>query len=174
MCPEAPDPASLQGWALAPPCVLRPQTLPLCWGGLRCRHVSCGPEPYLPAGVVSGAATCPVAPDPASLLGWAPVPSRVMRPQTLPPCWGGLRCHHVSCGPEPYLPAGVGSGATTCPTAPDPSSLLGWALAPPRVHSRYGPWTSRVKEIVAGPVVHLRLAHSPGAHERGFPRRRHA
>jgi hypothetical protein len=143
------------GWAPALPHVLWPQALPPCWGGLWCSHVSYGPIPCLPSGLGSGAATCPMA-------------------QTLPPCWGGLRHHHVSCGPEPCLPAGVGASAAMCPTAPDPASLLGWAPASPCVHSCYGPWTTRVKEIVAGPIMQLRLRHSPGARACGFPRHRHA
>jgi hypothetical protein len=42
-------------------------------------------------------------------------------------------CTHVPCSTEPCLLAKVGSGATTCPVAPYPSSLIGRALAPPRV-----------------------------------------
>jgi hypothetical protein len=130
-CPAALEAASQLGWAPAPPRVLSPRILPPCWGGLRRRHVSCGPGPYLPTGVGSGVTTCPTAPDPTSLLGWAPAPPRVLWPQTLLPCWGGLRCHHVSYGPEPCLPAGVGSGVTTCPASPDPARVgSGAAMCP--------------------------------------------
>jgi hypothetical protein len=91
------------------------------------RHVSCSTGPCLPAEVGSGAATCPVALDLASLIGRAPaqprVPwlwtrlparlgsgaSRVLQLWILPPCKRGLRC-------------------TTCHTAPDPVSLQGRAL----------------------------------------------
>jgi hypothetical protein len=81
---------------------------------------------------------CPVALEAASQLGWASVLTRVLRHQRLPPSWGGLRRRHVSCHPEPCLPAGVGSGAAMCPAAPDPTSLLGLALASPHV---LRPWT---------------------------------
>jgi hypothetical protein len=109
-----PRPSPLLGWAPVLTCVLWLQKLPPSWGGLRRCHMSCGPRPYLPAGVGSGAAMCPMAPYPASLLGWAPVPPRVL--------W-----------PRPCLPVGVGSGTTMCPAAPNPASLLGWALVPPCV-----------------------------------------
>jgi hypothetical protein len=39
----------------------------------------------------------------------------------------------VSYGFEPHLPAEVGSGAATCPVAPDIASRLRWALALPCV-----------------------------------------
>jgi hypothetical protein len=113
--------------------VLCLRRLPPRWGGLRRYHVSCGPRPSPPAGVGSGADMCQVALEAASQLGWAPVLQRVLRPRILPPCWGGLRHHHVSCGLRPCLPTRVGSGTTTCPMAPDPASLLGWAPVPPRV-----------------------------------------
>jgi hypothetical protein len=41
------------------------------------RHVPCSTGPCLPTEVGFGAATCPVALDPTSLIGRAPVPSRV-------------------------------------------------------------------------------------------------
>jgi hypothetical protein len=59
-------------------------------------------------------ATCSTALDPASLQG-------------------GLRCYHVSYGSGPRLPAKVGSGTATCPTAPEPTSLMRWALVLPCV-----------------------------------------
>jgi hypothetical protein len=174
MCPMAPEATSQLGWALVPPRVLQPRTLPPCYGGLRRHHVSYGPGSCLPTGVGFGVTTCPVALDPASLLGWAPALPHILRPWNLLPCWGGLWCHHVSCNPGPCLPTRVGSDVATCHAAPDPASLLGCAPVPPHVHSHYGLWASRVKEIVVGPIVHLRLTHSPGARERGFPRCRHA
>jgi hypothetical protein len=48
--------------------VLWPRTSPSCRGGLRRCHVSRGLEPRLLTEVSSGAATCPSAPDLASLL----------------------------------------------------------------------------------------------------------
>jgi hypothetical protein len=79
--PVASDHASLPRWALALPCVLWPQTLPPCRGGLRCCHTSRGPEPHLLAEVSSGASTCPMALGSASLRG-------------------ELRCCHMSHGPQ--------------------------------------------------------------------------
>jgi hypothetical protein len=73
-----------------------------------CRHVPCSIGPCFPAKVGSGVATCPVAPDPTSLIGRAPVPSRVPWFWTPPPCKGGLRC-------------------ATCPTVSNPASLQGRA-----------------------------------------------
>jgi hypothetical protein len=70
--------------------------------------VSYSTGPYLLAKVSFRAATCPVAPDPAFLIGRAPAPSRVSWPQALPPCKGGLWC-------------------VTCPTAPNPASIQGRA-----------------------------------------------
>jgi hypothetical protein len=91
------------------------------------RHVPNNTGLYLPAEVGSGAATCPVTPDLASLIGRAPaqprVPwlrtrlparvssgaSRVLQLRIMPPCKGGLRC-------------------VTCPTVLDSASLQGRAL----------------------------------------------
>jgi hypothetical protein len=155
-CPVAPEAASQLGWSPVLTRVLRLWWLPPCWGGLQRCHMSCGIGPCLPAGVGSDAATCHAAPDPASLLEWAPVLPCVLdpgpclpagvssgattcpRPRTLPPCWGGLQCRHVSCGPGPCLPARGGSGAPMCLAAPDPASQLGWAPVSPRVLQ---PWT---------------------------------
>jgi hypothetical protein len=83
MCPAAPDPASLPRWGsgatmrptapdlaslsrLAPalPHVPRPRTSLPCREGLRCLHVSCSSDPRLRAKEDSGAAACPMAPDP--------------------------------------------------------------------------------------------------------------
>jgi hypothetical protein len=73
-----------------------------------CCHVPCSTEPYPPVKVGSGATTCPVAPDPASMIGRAPTPPRVPWLRIPHPYKGGLRC-------------------ATCPTAPDPVSLQGRA-----------------------------------------------
>jgi hypothetical protein len=73
-------------------------TLPPCSGGLRRYHVPRGSGPCLPAQEGSGAAMCPAAPDPASLLERDPVPPRSLRLQTLPPCLGGFRGHDVPHG----------------------------------------------------------------------------
>jgi hypothetical protein len=81
-------------------------------------HVSCSTGPCLPTKVGSGAATCTVAPDPASLIVRASAPSRVswlrtcgedsgalrvLRLRILPPYQegsGAVTCHTVSCGPH--------------------------------------------------------------------------
>jgi hypothetical protein len=75
------------------------------------------------------AATCPTAPDPASLSRWALAPPRVLQLRTLPSCRGGLRRRHMSYSSEPRSPAEVGSSAATCSEAPDFASQLRWALA---------------------------------------------
>jgi hypothetical protein len=68
-------------------------------------------------------ATCCVAPNLASLPRWAPALPHVLQLRTSPPCWGGLRCCHMSNGLEPRLPAQEGSSADTCPVAPGLTSL---------------------------------------------------
>jgi hypothetical protein len=107
-------------WARGPlsvPCKLGTPTYKL---QVKTRSGSCihapppnSTRPYLPAKVGSYVVTCPVAPDPTSLLGralafprvsWlrtlpsrrALVPPCVPRHQTPPPCSGGLRRCHVS------------------------------------------------------------------------------
>jgi hypothetical protein len=67
-CPTAPDLTYLPRWAPTLSRVPRSRTSPPCRGGLQRCHVSYGPGPRFLAEVSSGAATCPVAPDPASLL----------------------------------------------------------------------------------------------------------
>jgi hypothetical protein len=69
-----------------------------CSVGLQCCQVFRDSRSCLPAQEGSGAATCPVAPDPASLLRRAPTLPRVLRHRPPPPCSGGLRCCHVSYG----------------------------------------------------------------------------
>jgi hypothetical protein len=115
-------------------------------------HVPYGSEPCLPAEVGSDAATCPMAPDPTSLLGKSLMLPRVARLWTPPPCSRGLRYYHVSHGSRLHIPAREGSGATTCPwlwipppcsgggsgavmchVAPYPASLFGRAPVLPRV-----------------------------------------
>jgi hypothetical protein len=78
-------------------------------------------------------ATHPATPDLTSLLKRAPVPPSVSWPRTLPPYRGGLRHCRVSHGSRPRLPTKEGSGVTTCPTALDPASQRGRALALPRI-----------------------------------------
>jgi hypothetical protein len=83
MCRTALDPASI-GRASVLPCVTRLQTMPSCSGGLRCCHVPHSSGLRLPAGGGGGgggsdSATCHMAPDPASLLGRAPVLPRAPR-----------------------------------------------------------------------------------------------
>jgi hypothetical protein len=60
-CPTAPDLASLPRRAPVLPCVLQPQTSPLCRAGLRCCHVSCSSGPRLTGEEGSGVATCPTS-----------------------------------------------------------------------------------------------------------------
>jgi hypothetical protein len=74
-----------------------------------------------------------MAPDLASLLRWAPALPHVLWFRTSPPGWGGLWHCHVSRGSGPHLPVEVGSGAVTCPMAPDLTSQSRWALALPHV-----------------------------------------
>jgi hypothetical protein len=59
-------------------------------------HVPYRTEPYLLAKVGFRAAMCPVAPDPASLIGRPLMPPCVLWLQTQPPCMGGALVHHVS------------------------------------------------------------------------------
>jgi hypothetical protein len=53
--------------------------------------------------------------------------------QTTPPCRGGLRRRHVSRGPGPRIFAEESSGAATCSSALDLTSLQRWAPVPSRV-----------------------------------------
>jgi hypothetical protein len=95
-CPAALDPASLTRRAPVLPRATRLRTSPPCSGGLRCCHVPHGSGPRLSAWEGSGAAMCHTAPNPAYLLGRAPVLPRVPRLRILPPCSlleGGWRCH---------------------------------------------------------------------------------
>jgi hypothetical protein len=86
---------------LAPPRALQYWTLPPSQGGLRSCHVSRGSRSHLPDRKGSGAAMCivaldllvglrcamcPVTPDPASLIGRAPMPPRALWLRT---CWEG-------------------------------------------------------------------------------------
>jgi hypothetical protein len=85
-------------------------------------HVPCSSKLCLPTKASSGAATCPTAPDPASLLERAPVLSRVAQLRTPPPYQGSFWCCHMPHDSGSRLAAREGSGATT---APDHASLLG-------------------------------------------------
>jgi hypothetical protein len=67
---------------------------------LRCFHVPKGSGPHLPTQEGSGAATCHMTPDPASLLGGAPVLPRAPQLRTLRLCSGGLWRYHVSRDPQ--------------------------------------------------------------------------
>jgi hypothetical protein len=126
-CPAAPDPASLLRRALALPRVSRFRTPPPCSGGLWCCHVSHGFRPRLPAREGSCAATCHTVPDPAFLLGRAPVLPCVTWLRTPPPCSEGSGAATCPTAPDPASLPGEGSGAATCHMAPDPTSLLGRA-----------------------------------------------
>jgi hypothetical protein len=81
-------------------------------------HVPYSFGPHLPAEVVSGAVTCPAAPNLSSLPMWALTPPRVPRPRTSPLCRGGLQRFHMSLSFGSRFPAEVGSDASTCPMAP--------------------------------------------------------
>jgi hypothetical protein len=97
-CPMAQDHASLLGRAPALPRVPWLWTLPPCSRGLQCCHVSHDSGSCLPIWEGSDAATCHVAPNPASMLRRASVLSHTP--------WY-----------RPQLSTQEGSGAATCPTA---------------------------------------------------------
>jgi hypothetical protein len=167
MCPTALNPASLLRRAPTLLCASWPRTPPPCSGGLRCRHVSHGSEPRLPAREGSGAAMCPTAPDPASLLRRALVLPRVARLLTSPSCSAGLWCCYVSHGSGPRLPAREGSSAATCPTALNPASLLGGGGSGPRLPAWEGsnaatcPWLWTLPPCSGGGGGALTLSHAP-------------
>jgi hypothetical protein len=106
------------------PCALCLRTLPPCRGGLQCYHVPHGSGPRLPTQEGYGAATCHTAPDPASLLGKAPVLPCATQLRNPFLCSGGLRCCHVAHNSGPCLPTQEGSGAAACPMTLDLASLL--------------------------------------------------
>jgi hypothetical protein len=106
------------------PRALQLQALPPCRGGLWHWHVRHDSGPCLAAREGSGAATCHTALNPAFLIGRASVLPCVTWFWTPPPCLGEFQCRHVSHSFGPHLPTQEGSGAATCPTAPDPASLL--------------------------------------------------
>jgi hypothetical protein len=106
----------------------------------------CSFGPCLHIEMGSDAATCPTAPDPASLLRQLLVLPHASRHRTLPPCSGGLRCCHVSHDCGPHLLAREGSSAVICRMAPDPTSehldstfLLWRAPVLPRVTQLWTP-----------------------------------
>jgi hypothetical protein len=123
----------------------------MCWPHLRVHSLfRDGPEghcryfeeqvPYIQAlsqdkerGVHPRATMYPAAPSLTSLLRWAPTLPCVTRLWISPPYRGGLQRCHVSCSSRSHLPIEESSDATTCPTALDPSSLRGRALALPRI-----------------------------------------
>jgi hypothetical protein len=160
MCPTASDPSSLLKRAPELPCVPWLWILPPCSGELWCYHMSCGSGSFLPTREGTGIATCPVAPNPASLLTRAPTLPRIPRHQTSPPYSGGLWHCHVSYGNESCLPAWEGSSVATCPTTPDPASLLGRA---PTL-SRGSLWAAnlKIKERLSWPTNAARLAFFQG------------
>jgi hypothetical protein len=79
-CPMEPDSTSLLRRAPALPRVPQLWNSPSCLGGLYCYHVSHGSIPYLPTQEIFGAAMCPKAPDPTSLLRRATALPCVLRP----------------------------------------------------------------------------------------------
>jgi hypothetical protein len=96
------------------PCVLQPRILPPYLDRLWRCNVSYGSRPYLTAKV-------------------GPALPRVQMLWTSPPNWDRLRRHHVFWGSRPCNPARKGSDTATCPTAPNPASLLGRAPTLTRV-----------------------------------------
>jgi hypothetical protein len=112
------DHTSLQRWALALPRVLRPQTLPLCRGGLRHFNVSRG-----------------------------------LRPRLL----GVLRRCHVSPSSEPRFPVEVGSGASTCPMAPGSASLRGRAPVLSHLYGSCRLWKTGIRKGLAALGTQLSL-----------------
>jgi hypothetical protein len=96
--------------------------------------------PCLPVEAGSGAATCPTAPDSASLLGRAPVLLRVTQLRTPSPNSGGLWCCHVPHDTGPYLSAREGFDAVMCPVTLRGLRALrikkGLAVLPMRLGSR--------------------------------------
>jgi hypothetical protein len=78
-----------------------------------CCHVSHGSELSLPAREGSGAATCPMAMDNASLLVRALMMPCAPQLQTPSHCSGGLWCCHVPRGSGSHLPAWEDSDCDT-------------------------------------------------------------
>jgi hypothetical protein len=148
-CPTALDPASPPRWAPALPHALQLWTLPPYRGGLWCCHVPYGSKAHLAAEAGFGAATCPVAPNLAILLRWAPALPHVQWLRTSPPYQGALQRCYASNGFGPHLPAEVGSRAVACPMTPDPASWLGRVSVLPRV-----PWFP----VGRGPQIYKGLA----------------
>jgi hypothetical protein len=139
--------------------------------------MSRGLGPRLLAEVNSDTAMCHSAPDLTSLMRWATVLPRVPRSQTSPPCWGELRCCHVSRNPGSRLLAEASPGAATRSSALDLVSLLRWASVLPRVPrlralpswegsfavvmsptALGGLWTTGIKERFSCPRHAARLA----------------
>jgi hypothetical protein len=88
------------------------------------------------------AAMRPTAPDHASLPRWASALPRVLQLWTLPPCQGGIWCCHMSYDSRPRSLVKMGSGAATCPVAPDLTSWQTWAPTPPHVSRLWTPLPS--------------------------------
>jgi hypothetical protein len=102
-----------------------------------CHHIPYSSELCPLARVGSDATTCSMAPDPAPLLGRAPVLPRVLQLwtspsdwggprcchmppwlRTLPPCWRELRRRRVFYGSGHRLPTGKGFGVAMHPAVP--------------------------------------------------------
>jgi hypothetical protein len=81
--------------------------------------------------VGSGVATCPVAPNHASLFGRAPALPRVPQLRTTPRIGSGLQCHRVSHGSEPHPSVQEGFDADI------------------RLMTLYGLWAVRIKKGLA-------------------------
>jgi hypothetical protein len=76
---------------------------------------------------------CAVTPDLASMPRGALVLPRILRPWTLPPCRGGLRCYHVFRSHGRRLPVEAGSSDAMCSVALDLIFLLGRVPVRPHV-----------------------------------------
>jgi hypothetical protein len=105
--------------------------------GARCAstwcHIICSFRPHLTTEVDSDATTCPAALDFTSLLSWVSTLSRIPQLRTSPSWWDELWCCHVSRGLGARLLIEENSGAATCPSTPNLTFLLRWALMLPRI-----------------------------------------
>jgi hypothetical protein len=130
------------------PCVLQLRTPHPCSEGSGAATCSLVLDPASLRGSGSGAATCPMSLDLASMLGRAPKLPHVPRRRTPPPYSRGLWRCHMSHGSRPRLPTLEGSRATTCPMGLGTASLLRRAPVLPRAHS-FGPCLPAQEHSVA-------------------------
>jgi hypothetical protein len=125
-------------------------------------HMPCSTGPCLPSKVDFGAATCPVALDPTSLIGRTPAPPCVPWIRTPPPTRDGSG---APCVLQLHIlpPWRGGLRSATCPMAPDPASLPGGFRCRHRMPCGFL-WTtdSSIKKRLAGLPVQLGT-HVPNA-----------